>query len=458
MNSIKKQMTLLANAVTITLLSNSLLLSDPAHAQVKEAAGAVTGFFLLGQLEAIANNLPNKISYEGSSVAFQTIQQVRLAIEDFKRAYASSLNVTIDKLDPVISKKLNELSKIVKDVDAAVTDKFDRLDSLGDQAAGLVATLPGVTHSRVTKYDPMLTYPNEAKKTFPFSVTGTGFNSRAELSVNGITYKPVSVTDTKIFFDLPSNILTTSLTEKKATQLNLKYENKDRSIVDTLTWQNEFATTPLAIYTLPKQFGTFTCAIRTTSPAPPLAQTTERGPFEVATSQQQGVFDTTPFIDERNFTVNATPGGWKIDVNSLRWNTDSAPKPDLAESAFRGFENVSETSFQVHLFCRTKYCLKGHAWLKGTVSFRETLEQPNIIAPAEGYTTMSTGPLYWGKPVVLTVPANTHAILLTVKRFDGIEHPFTPDGDALSTKVVYKDPEKTLVIAPNVVAKEFLGN
>ena len=112
MNSIKKQMTLLANAVTITLLSNSLLLSDPAHAQVKEAAGAVTGFFLLGQLEAIANNLPNKISYEGSSVAFQTIQQVRLAIEDFKRAYASSLNVTIDKLDPVISKKLNELSKI----------------------------------------------------------------------------------------------------------------------------------------------------------------------------------------------------------------------------------------------------------------------------------------------------------------------------------------------------------
>ncbi|MCC7531926.1 MAG: hypothetical protein IT342_25715 [Candidatus Melainabacteria bacterium] len=62
---------LLAVFAAITLFGNDLLL--PVQVQAQKPLEAATAFALLGQLEALANNLPNKISYEGSSMALSAM-------------------------------------------------------------------------------------------------------------------------------------------------------------------------------------------------------------------------------------------------------------------------------------------------------------------------------------------------------------------------------------------------
>jgi len=113
----------------------------------------------------------------GLNVEIQGGREISLAIESFKNAYASSLNLTMDKLDTTVTNQFENLKSLT---DAFSSNTAQTLGELTSKAQQIVNSLPFRKHEpQLTSFTP--TYVVPSTQSYNISITCQGnFEAAAE--------------------------------------------------------------------------------------------------------------------------------------------------------------------------------------------------------------------------------------------------------------------------------------
>lgn len=188
--------------------------------------------------------------------------------------------------------------------------------------------------------------------------------------------------------------------------------------------------------------------------------TTISTPFEVKASRAtQDFYHSNGHCEgprEVVWNVNATPGGWKIDPNSITVHEGTKN----GDTQNYGAINRSATGFQLGGMVRNQGgcvcvppfgCVSHDArgWLGVKATYTEFLDQSKSEAGP-----LETGVLNWGHDMTFHLPASTTAFSLDVKQIDG--RTFV-DTSAPTTRgwysITYNSENKILVVRPKELSE-----
>jgi hypothetical protein len=299
--------------ICITLLS---FISNPAFSQ--------TSLLLGGVVKELGDELSQAIDdakNAGLNLEVEAGREISISLENFKNVYASSLNLTMNKLDTTVTSQLETIKSLIDNVkNAAITS----LDDFTTKAQQIVNALPFRKHEpQLSSITPRNVVPSSVIYNIVITCNGNfeaaGLPGYAPTLTIGTTNYTATGSNQSIQFSIPSSVISNAPGVTANTLGNvigaLQVPWKDSRFLG-IFYKKTVDKYNILIGTLPKEPGTITLINTITNPRH------REQPFVSSEHYQTSAVDGQN-NDHNDVPWPATPDdGWTVKRNTSNFITD----------------------------------------------------------------------------------------------------------------------------------------
>lgn len=379
--------TLLAMAMAMSLTSAC----GPKGNTVDQVLNPLGG--VLGGLQDTVNGIIDEAGAQGQALTVTAAGQVLLAVNNAQSAFATDLNVSLDKVDDAVRRNVGQLQAMVTQLQSGTAEL---LDAATNDAQQLINTLPFANKNpQVRAFSPRFVTA-AANQPVAVSVKGN-FVWAAEkkmdvtLVVGGATYKAAENITSSLQFLVPASAFASlpDRAQRVSMELHTPYES---GVI--------FKSRPVGVFRL----------LTTVLPAAPVKKVTVTNDAPVQGTEYRTV--TAPAdgsgwnlrswdgcVDKSDTHVISADAGWTIDVPSVTVQYGMQTPDALAAKAM--VRTVSPTGFVVSGYT-VAHCFLGISNGSGSLNYSVTYTESRTVHSTQ--TTVRTlDPIGWGGEQVVPV-------------------------------------------------------
>lgn len=183
-----------------------------AGAVLGGAGNGLVGWFLLNRAKKNIDDSIARAANQGNNLIVQFGQELRLAIQQAEAAYGDQLDRTIDKIDELARRNINEIATLAQNLDNSI----NQAKQVGERVEGLFTRIPFVDRSFgfswMTKFVPGSIFSSgDQDHIVPLKFRGGFphvFDHQISLRFSGKeSLEPVQTDSSTIVFHVPSSFL-----------------------------------------------------------------------------------------------------------------------------------------------------------------------------------------------------------------------------------------------------------
>lgn len=413
-----------------------LAVSAPQQTQgqiLEVAKGAATSV-VIDQLFGSLNGLVDNARQSGDFLAMRAAQEALYVLDAFKATNSELLDQAFDAIGKERQAFLNDVNRIVGQIEAGRVDTLERLQQTGDQFDRLTRDVTFKEFPVLFRYRGSVVTPGE---TTDIRLVVEGHRlTRGEpyLTFRGKQY-PAKIDGEALRFDLPRALFVAAADKPNFEEASLTVENREGGF---LGWfqtvsQKEYN---LSLVTLPKTVATVTLSYNEISAVPQERAFQE----EVSHNSSSRNWNCRPFV------YSPAAGDRRFDV------TRSSVQPHSGNS--RGQlrnPQVRDVGISFELCAR-------RGTFDGDNGFRHA-----IVRYVEVWTTSQSQPqtvseqLSWTASTTVRMPADFNGLTIDVRDFNGVSRTVTEAGGITGRFASVRYDAESRVVIVDPLAPAFVG-